>query len=151
MKTAFWIWTVFCIAGAGFLIWLLPTDQFYGGTNISLRTGDQKMLIISADSVIEAASSDFFLLRKVSGETVVGLPSERPLGWDAASYYKAGPTRIARGEWLVEDGSNITVHLTSDENLSVKEAMRPSARTNLVFLLVILGLAVWVLGIIIVH
>lgn len=147
MKAAFWIWTVFCVVGAGLLIWFLPADQSYSGSNITLTTDDKRQLSINAESVtIEAASGSFFVLRKTSGEAIVGSPTQKPLGWDEDEYYRAEPTQVQGGEWIVEKGSDITIHLSSSGNITVQGALKSGEKALSDILLVVFAFSIWLLG-----
>lgn len=147
MKKASWIWTVFCVIVAGLLIWLLSTSQHYSGSNIIFTTDDQQQLTIDAESVtIEAVSANFFVLRRPSGETVVGTPTQKPLGWDKDEYYRVEPMKIRGGTWITEKGRNITIHLSSSSDITVQETLKVEGKVGLCLLLVVIVFFIWLLG-----
>jgi len=115
---AFWIWTVVvvgCVVLGGIAV---TKDKVYTGTDIKFETG--RTLQIDAETVtFEAASSGFFVLRKESGETIIGVPTQPPLGWANSKYFVAGPQEIPGGEWLFPNG-NATVKISSDKAVTVR-------------------------------
>ena len=115
---AFWIWTVVvvgCVILGGIA---LTKDKVYTGTDIKFKTG--RTLQIDAETVtFQAASDGFFVLRKESGETIVGLPTQPPLGWLSSKYFIAGPQEIPGGKWLFPDGT-ATVKISSDKTVTVR-------------------------------
>ena len=149
MKVLFLIWTVIIIIGAVLLSVNVVKDNVYSGTDLSFKISTQRTLSIDTTSEIalQAASSDFFLLRKLSGETVVGTPTEPPLGWEHKTYYVAKPTQIQGGQWLVvEDGDNATLYLTSDSEITVIAAMSGGGKTGAIFLVLLAGAIIWLGG-----
>jgi hypothetical protein len=150
MKVAFSIWTAVVIIGVILISANAVRDEVYAGTDLSFEVDSERTLSIDASSEITlwAASSDFFLLRKLSGETVVGTPTKPPLGWDSKTYYVAGPAQIQDGQWIVEDG-NITLHLISDNKITVTAVMSVGNKFGYFFLIFVVGVFVWLLGYII--
>lgn len=146
MNKVFWIWTGFCIVGAGLLIWLSTININHSGSIITLTTNDSYQLTINAESVtIEAASSNFFVLRQPRGEIIVGTLTEKPLGWYSDEYYKSEPAKIQGGVWIVEKGKDITIHITSMDSVTVQKSLK--VETKLSYGLVVVGVAfiIWLL------
>ncbi len=115
---AFWSWTIFIVASLVLAGNAFTKDQIYTGTNISFETG--RTLQIEAETVtFEAASSDFFVLRKESGETIVGIPTPPPLGWSGNKYFTAESRETPGGKWLFAVGS-ATVNISSGQTLTVR-------------------------------
>lgn len=143
---AFGIWTLLIVAGLTLMGISVTKDEIYDGTNIELNTG--RDLQIDAETVIfEAASSNFFVLRKESGETIVGVPTQPPLGWSSNKYFIAGPQEIPGGEWLFQDG-NATVKITSEKAVTVRVTDRDP---NISWVLLsLLAFVIWILGIVLV-
>ena len=102
-KVLFWIWLAVCILGVFLVSGLVTADQNYTGTEVALTTGESKLITISAGEItIEAASANFFALRNGS-ETVVGVLTQKPLGWGSDSYFRARPGEISDSStWVVE-------------------------------------------------
>jgi hypothetical protein len=141
-KIAFWLWTLICLAGIVVAGIMTTRDRVYNGTNIKFNTG--RTLQISADTVtFQAAASNFFVLRKETGETIVGVPTQPPLGWSGTKYFVAGPQIIPGGTWLFPVGS-ASVIITSDTAVTVN-VVEPEAGL-LWFLMMFLGAIVWGLG-----
>lgn len=142
-KIAFWIWTTFVVA-VGILCGISVTrDRVYTGTMIEFSTS--RDLQIKAEKVtFEAASSNFFVLHKESGETIVGVPAQRPLGWSQAKYFVVTtPQEISGGEWLFAEGT-ATVKITSEKAVTVHLVLQSP---GLAWFMVVLGaFIVWALG-----
>ena len=80
MESCFWAWVLVVIVAAVWIGILSTSEDVYTGTKIEFNTS--RDIQIDAETVtFEAASEDFFVLRKESGETIVGVPTARPLGW----------------------------------------------------------------------
>lgn len=143
MKKGFWIWTLFCVALIAGLAYLVSGDTVYTGKNITMSSNDARQLTINGTATVEAASSSFFVFKKTSGETLVGTLTPKPLGWESDEYYLAGPTQIQSGTWIIEKGEGITIHLTSQESLTVKEALQPTEQGIVILLLFVLIAIIW--------
>ena len=139
---AFWTWTVLAIAGfvAGGIA--STKDGVYTGTKIEFNTG--RDLQIDAESVtVEAAASDFFVLRKENGETIVGVPTAKPLGWTSSKYFVYGPQEVSGGKWLFSNGT-ATIKITSEKAITVKTVEQvPFALWLMCFLGVFV---IWIIG-----
>jgi hypothetical protein len=146
MKVSFWIWTFVCLIIAGFLIWRVSYDQKLSGNNITLHTNYKRYLTIDAESVtIEAASSSFFMLRQLSGETIIGTATEKPLGWVSKEYYTAEKKEFPGGEWIVEKGNYITVHITSPGSFTVQEGLITGEKIFVDILIAVAAILVWLI------
>lgn len=141
-KIAFLAWTAVVVAGyiSGGL--LATRDRVYTGTELEFKTG--RSFQIEAESVtLEAASSDFFVLRKESGETIVGVPTQAPLGWTYDEYFVYGPEKVPGGEWLFPEGY-ATFRVTSENAVTIRLVNPPPLVGWL--LLLAYFLLIWVLG-----
>ncbi len=109
------------VLSAGLLLSIY--DQVYTGSDVTFRTeAGRKIIVTNVNSStvgmmgLKAASDKYFLLRMASGEMVVGsrpvAKGEKPLGWKADSYYLAPLQSVPAGEWLVIEGSDVTVQLS---------------------------------------
>ena len=143
-KIAFWIWTALCIAGAITIITLSNRDVIKTGEDIVLTISDTSVLVINKEATLEAASPDFFVLRKLTGEVINGIPTEIPLGWKSEAYYKTEPMTV-QGEWLVEKGSNITIQISAEESMSVRVALKENSKVWGAFLMSFLAFLIWLL------
>jgi len=139
---AFWIWTALMVAGfvAGGIAF--TKDGVYTGTKIEFNTN--RDLQIDAESVtVEAAASDFFVLRKENGETIVGVPTAKPLGWTSSKYFVYGPQEVSGGKWLFTNGI-ATIKITSENAITVKTVQDdPSVLWLICFLTVFV---IWLSG-----
>ncbi|MFH1408029.1 MAG: hypothetical protein ABIG91_03295, partial [Patescibacteria group bacterium] len=89
------------------------------------------------------ASNGFFVFQRAeSGEALVGIPTEKPLGWSGNTYYKLSPTQVSGGTWIVEKGSGVTLHLSG--NATVQESFKEKAMLIVYFLMA--GVLIWFLG-----
>jgi len=137
------VWTLGIIAALVLLGIKVTKDDVYTGTRIEFTTG--RTIQIDADKVtFQAASSEFFVLRKTSGETIIGVPAPRPLGWSNDQYFVAGPQVVSGGQWLFPDGS-ATVKITNDNAVTVRLMQESTAFTW--FLLSVIAICLWGLGV----
>ena len=146
---AFGIWTLIVIIGLIFVGIENTKDQVYTGTKLEFTTG--RDIQIDADNVtFEAASSEFFVLRKTSGETITGISAPRPLGWTGDQYFVAEPQGkgISGGKWLFPLGS-ATIRITSDKPVTVRLLERDAALIWLVFS--VIAILFWVLGLVFIY
>ena len=136
---AFWVWTAVVIAGYFYVANVATKDDVRTGTKIEVNTG--RDLKIEAETVtFEAASANFFVLRKESGETLVSVPTARPLGWSSDKYFVVTSQEVSGGKWLFQDGT-ATVKITSKEVVTVRLVQRDPG--FLWFILALLAVAVW--------
>ena len=140
-KVAFWAWVLVVIVAAVWIGILSTSEDVYTGTKIEFNTS--RDIQIDAETVtFEAASEDFFVLRKESGETIVGVPTARPLGWSHDKYYVATSQEVSGGRWLFQDGS-ATVKITSAKAITVRLVERLPA--GVWFITVLGAFLVWIL------
>ena len=142
-KIAFWVWVLVVVVGAGFAGISGTTDDVYTGTKIEFNTS-RDIQIDTETATFEAASKDFFVLRKESGETIVGVPTVRPLGWSYDKYYVATSQEVSGGRWLFQDGS-ATVRITSPKAITVRLVEQLSF-VDVWFMTVLGAVAVWLFG-----
>lgn len=142
------MWTTVVLVIWFGISWAVTQDVVYSGTDLEFKASTSRNLNIKADSgaVFEGASESFFLLRKLSGETIAATPKEPPLGWSYDTYYTAGPTTISNGAWIVEDGSP-TIRLISDQAISVTAYDPTKPETYAISLMP--ALLIWIFGILI--
>lgn len=142
----FWIWLAVCILGVFLLNGLATADKNYTGTDITFTTSESNLVIISAGEItIAAASDDFFVLRNGS-ETMIGVLTQKPLGWSGSYFTTVEPIRISNGTWEVEKGTNITVQLNSPETMTVRESLKTVDKGGLAFASALIGVLIWLLG-----
>lgn len=147
MKTVFWIWTGVCVLGAALLINVVNSPTNYTGNSILFKTSSDNQIDIDAESVtMEAASSSFFVLRRPSGESIVGVPMDKPLGWSSDEYYFAREENVPGGLWLIEKGSGVTLHITSESNIEVSEVRTHDSRVDAYFFISLMFFFLWLLG-----
>jgi|GEM_PF-4589778 len=120
----FGLCTLLCAACLSALGYWATKDIVYEGSDIQFNT-DRAIQINAKSVIVEAASSNFFFLRKESGDVIYGNPDKPPLGWGKNTYYRYGPEIISGGKWLFPKGfaaisikssdgqSLVTVHLIS--------------------------------------
>lgn len=145
MKVAFWIWTALVLIGVGLMLANDIGDRVYAGTDLTLKADTARTLTIDAASniTLQAGSPDFFLLRKLSGETIAGKPTEPPLGMDSKTYFVAGPIQIQGGQWLVDNGDT-TLRLTSDGKITVTAIVTGKEMAGEIAVDLFLGFIVWI-------
>ena len=147
MKTVFWVWTGVCVVATVLCLAFLPSaEENYSGSNITFITDDKRQLTINAEKVvIEAASNGFFVFQRAeSGESLVGIPTEKPLGWSGNTYYKLLPTQVSGGTWVVEKGRGVTLHLSG--NATVQESFKETPKAMLIVYILVAGVLIWFLG-----
>ena len=154
MKTFFkWflviVWAVVVSVGGYFLVNAVTEEKVYNGTNVKFSTDVQHFLLIDSDSVkFEGASSKFFVLHKVSGETITPSPTTPPLGWEADTYYSVGPTQIPGGKWYLDAGRP-TIQITSDNAINVHVVINEDEQAVRSFIFGFISFILWVIGLLI--
>ena len=143
------LWTVVMIVGGSDAVSDLNQDISCSGTNLEFEAGEDRFLDLSQEVGFEAASNGFFVLRKESGEALVAVPAEPPLGWKEETYFTAGPVTISAGRWMIEKG-RLTVHLTSDQVIEVVLVRTPDFRGDLNFATFLVSLMIWLIGVVII-
>ncbi len=137
------IWTIVVIAALIFVGIQVTKDRVYIGTKHEFST-DRTIQIDANKVTFQAASSDFFVLRKVSGETIIGSPAPAPLRWSSDLYFTAGPQEVPGGTWLFAYGT-ATVNITSDRPVTVRLIQADQGRYWV--LIIMSAFLVWILGI----
>jgi hypothetical protein len=150
MKVVKWIvfgmWTLGVIALAFWLANSVLATGTYKGTEFRLVTNSNHHLLINAGSAtLDGGSTDFFLLRKSEGESVMGLQSQPPLGIDSDTYYKSAPQQVSGGYWIVQDGTDVGLHFTSSVPITVENVMNEGPKIGLTICFALLGLLFWIL------
>lgn len=136
------VWSASVVAAAILVSFAITRDRVHTGSDLKFATNEKFYLEVSGEANIQAASSEFFLFRKETGETLVGLPTEPPLGWDSEKYYVVGPVKIQGGQWLVE-GNDISVHIFTDGNINVTEVV--ADKGGIVFVFMVATIIIWCL------
>jgi hypothetical protein len=137
--------------GAYFVASAATEAKVYSGTTIRFSTDSSYYIDIGADSVkLEAASSDFFVLHKPSGETLVPVLGTPPLGWMSEVYYTVTSANAPGGRWNINEGSPSIV-LSSTSPISVTVYMTSDQRTSLDFVIGLIGFIVWFIILWILH
>ncbi len=149
MKIAFraFVWTLFCVATVGLLVGINLGRSTYTGTDIAFTISEGNQFTIKAQSAtIEGNSSEFFFLNQpVSGDTITGLPAMKPyLGYNKPMYFKADANTFEGDSlWIVENGRDVTVHVTGPTTMTVQEDLVPSRRFLLNTVWIVVGALVW--------
>ncbi len=140
------VWTLFCSTVTSFIIAANLGRTVHIGTDIVLTTSEGNQLAINAESAtIEADSGEFFYLTQpVSGDKITGLPAIKPfLGYKRPLYFKADSAIREGGVWIVEDGSDVTIHITGPTDITVQEDIVPSRRNAVNIAWTIMGALIW--------
>ena len=151
MKTFFkWfiviVWAVVVGVGGYFLANLATREEVHSGTTVKFSADTSHFLLIDSESVqFEGASSEFFVLRKLSGETIVPIPVAPPLGWVNDTYFSFGPTQIPGGKWYVGVG-NPTIQITSEGVVKVQVVVTEYEKNSKSAGAILISLIVWGLG-----
>ena len=100
-------------------------DRVYTGISAEFSISRNKVLQISDkviqiddDATFQAASPEFFVFRKESGETIVGVPMTPPLGWSGRYFFVS--QEIQRGRWLVPDAGTVFVKITNQTPTTIR-------------------------------
>ena len=129
--------------GAYFFANAVTGSKVYSGTSIKFSVGVDHYIDIAADSVkLEAAGSDFFVLHKPTGETLVPVLGTPPLGWASEVYYTVTSTNAPGGMWNINEG-NPSIVLSSPSPISVTVYMTQDQRFTTDFVIGLVGLMVW--------
>lgn len=146
----FCIWTAIAVMAVILLSGLVVKSQNFTGSDITLTIDSTNLLTINATSpvTIETASNQFFVFRN-GAETVVGVLTPKPLGWDKYEYFTTGKTEIRSGTWIVEKGSSITTHLSSSESMAVQEDLKFEEKVTVLIKVILVSLIIWGLGVLV--
>lgn len=135
MKVAFGIWTVVVLGVASLLCYNASNDE-YLRDQWGSKTLSSGWVVESTNPVnMEAESSNFFLLRggaELISAEVIGIEH----------YYVK--TEL-EGRWTIEDGSTIDFVFSGD-NMSVHIYPQTSVVVGNIFITILLGLLIWVVG-----
>lgn len=143
------VWTAVVIAALVLIGFQLTKDWVYTGTKIEFTTG--RTIQIDADKVtFQAASPNFFVLRKESGETITGAPAQKPLGWASDQYFVAGPEEVPGGKWLFPVGSASVIITSNNPNPLTVRLIEVFVGLDW-GLFSFVAVAIWVLGILFVN
>jgi len=142
-------WAIGVSVGGFYFANYTTREKVYSGTSVKFSTDTDHFLTIDSNEVqFEGASSEFFLLRKVSGETIVPASEAPPVGWTSDTYYHFGPTKIPGGKWYVGEGKP-SVQITSDTPINVHVVQTEDQKTGNDFFTGFIGLIVWVVGLLV--
>lgn len=145
-----YLWTMICIFGAILVIMVFTHNRIYRGQDLTLHPINSQFTIDVESVTLEAASSEFFILRHEEDEVIVGKAVERS-SWEG-KYYKAGPVKINGGNLVVtEKKGDLTIHLTSSSNMSVKEFLDFSSIVLTWMFVVVIGFLIWLFGFLIMN
>ena len=145
-KILFWSWTLLVLVIYIIIIAISTKAKEYNGTNINLTVNSMNdILSLNSDSnsTIQAASSDFFLMRNQNGDIVYGIPGIKPLGWDKKYYFLAGPITISDGKWIIEQGS-FALNLTNIKKMNLLVIQKNWIIALKMIAIFIVTLLVWV-------
>jgi len=136
------IWLFLCgvILMAGIVVASLyaTRPEVYKGTDLTIDIYAYRnyfYLESDSDVNVEAASSEFFLIRNDAGDVIYGKPATSPLAWDKENYYKTGPSTISNGQWYTEMG-DFTIHLTSENNMTLTLYFKTGVKVFVIFAIV---------------
>lgn len=144
-----WLWSFICIFLFGFFLWLLNEEDVYTGNDINVEVGSYNYIVIDAVEpvTLEAASESFFVLRDPEGKVfVIGKPALPPLGWQSDAYFKAEAQVVPADKLLVEQGSAVTVHFTSETSMTMEVVLKQESKIFLVVFLFLMIFLIWLLG-----
>jgi hypothetical protein len=144
-------WLVFIIltvaaAYVGFCLSRAATRTIvYSGTNVKFTADTDYFLLINADSVtFKAASQEFFILHKVTGEAITPTQAPPPFDWQYDTYYFFGSATVSGGKWNVDEG-NPTVQITSSTPVTVTEVPTEDRLSNINFSSAVIGFILWLI------
>jgi len=136
------IWSVAALAAIILIGARLASVKVYTTTEIEFN--DVSLIQIDADKVtFQAVSDEFFVLRKVSGEVITGIPAPVPFGWSIKQYFIVGPQEIPGGDWLLATGEAL-MRITSDTPVTVH--ITPSSPAGYWFVTIFFGTIVWAIA-----
>lgn len=140
IKLIFSVIMVGIVLVAEFILWPRTITKSGNVVDLTGLNSGQK-LVLSAPATVSAASSGFFLLRKEMGEVIAGVPADRPLGWPDNTYFTI-KAAADKGEWIIQDGDNISMHLIGVDGavLTVDQLPDESKKLLLVLFLPMFGL-----------
>jgi hypothetical protein len=153
MTTSKWfvlvVITAIAILEGAALADFLTKTSVYTGTDVKFTVSPKEYIVIEAESVnAAAASSDFFTLRKVTGETLVPTPQKPPFSWNEDTYYAVGPVTVPGGHWLVAAGEPI-IEITNATPVTVRIVHTDDDVVSNRFFAGYLGFVFWLISLLI--
>ncbi|MFH1566321.1 MAG: hypothetical protein ABIB98_03955 [bacterium] len=137
-------WFSLCVA---ILIVVVPVLAFvsntYASTDITVVAKNYQRLEIKGEAVtMGGGASNFFALKSLDNEIIIGIPAPKPLGWEGKEYYMAEPTKIQEGTWIIEKGP-VTLRLTSPSTITVSATTPVSFKIKVLLILIATIIAIW--------
>ena len=140
------LWSVVVLIAVVTVSYLGIKDIEYSGTIITIKANNRDLQVnTEKDITIEAGSPNFFVLRKESGETVDGIPEKPKIGSTDDIHFYAKPRVVPGGKWILATGTP-TVIITSETPIRVQAIHKDPLYLG--FLILLIGLCIWLIGII---
>lgn len=142
-KLFFAIWTGIAV-GLIVLVCILTTmPESHESGHAFVVDGDNYIVVTGVADVVSAAGSEpFYIYNETADQFVLAQLDTKPLGWDDDWYFTAKLEKPSSGIWVVEDGTPTIVF----EGGLVTEHVGPAAQIGRVFLTIMFGLMIYVVG-----
>ena len=137
-------WLIITLTTTFGIIQAVLASTFYIGNTVVFKTDSNELLVLDTTATLEAASTQYFLFDNRNGVTIHAIERDKPLGWDSDEYWTSDSASITRGEWFVQEGTNVTVRIISESNLTIEVIDRDDPFSA--FLVGIAGILIWTLG-----
>lgn len=143
------LWSGICVVLYIALLAVFWPQNIKATSNMEIKVQSGQKLIVSAASSVNAASENFFIFRK-GNEIIAGIPADKPLGMTVSSYFVAKDSMSA-GEWLVENGSDVSVVITAKDSANLEITVMPSSgnRVGAMTLALLLIAIAWIIGLVV--
>lgn len=138
------------------LLWIATVVLF---TNVVTRDGvsvrmtvpvgkefsvdEDSEITLNAEAEITAASCWYFILDDRVGSSIRAITGDRPTGWICEEYWvlDAEPMVLASGIWKVQEGTNVTLNVTTtDPSISVLEPHSHGMDDIVIFVTTVVGI-----------
>ncbi len=150
-------WTIIVVVVSFFYINSIIEDQhIVGNGQVDFVVGEEYEISIDGNLQavsVTAASPGFFIVRNTDNvenpPLLIGVNSEKPLGWRDAEYFKSQSVTIdtfAWNQWKVEKGSDITLLVESESLIRVTLYLTESAKFSTTVIWMIICFFLWIFG-----
>jgi hypothetical protein len=119
----------------------------YSGNDVTFLTSEGRHIDINSTNPIHIYAADSEYFRIVQGETqLYGVPEKPPLDYEYNEYFRLDD-QLQGGKWEVVEGSDVSVELVGEESFTITSFCTSDHVVDTVFVVTLVGLIVWLLGI----
>lgn len=146
----FGMWTAFCVL-ALFVALITFTDakEYNVSPAKFVLAGDSMVFVDAETATFSGVSEKYYVIRCPGFQAIEPVEEEPPLGWQHKKYFTFHPSPLPTKLWCtVEAGDSIySSVITQQKGARVITDRQDESKWNYIILMVILALAVWAMGV----